>query len=136
MWWGKSSCDVGGYGGGAAAAAAARCSDLAGRCRYICVVRKSYQENDSVISTVTTKVKGFAFTNTSDMEARLWDVADYVIPPQVGIVLIPGGGTHWHPLPVLPEGLVSPQGADSFFVLTNMVITVNQSQSRCPAVSG
>uniref|UniRef100_H3D1J8 P2X purinoceptor n=1 Tax=Tetraodon nigroviridis TaxID=99883 RepID=H3D1J8_TETNG len=72
---------------------------------YICVVRKSYQESDSLISTVTTKVKGFAFTNTS--EARLWDVADYVIPPQ---------------------------GADSFFVLTNMIITANQSQSRCPAL--
>eukprot|EP00066_Takifugu_rubripes_P008519 XP_003974770.1 PREDICTED: P2X purinoceptor 4 [Takifugu rubripes] len=74
---------------------------------YICVVRKSYQENDSVISTVTTKVKGFAFTNTSDMDARLWDVADYVIPPQ---------------------------GDDSFFVLTNVVITPNQTQSRCPAL--
>lgn len=47
------------------------------------MVRKSYQESDSLISTVTTKVKGFAFTNTS--EARLWDVADYVIPPQVCI---------------------------------------------------
>lgn len=54
--------------------------------RYLCVVRKSYQDNDSVISTVTTKVKGFAFTNTSDMDARLWDVADYVIPPQVDSV--------------------------------------------------
>lgn len=55
-------------------------------CRYLCVVRKSYQDNDSVISTVTTKVKGFAFTNTSDMDARLWDVADYVIPPQVASI--------------------------------------------------
>lgn len=60
-------------------------------CRYICVVRKAYQERDSVISTVTTKVKGFAFTNTSDMDARLWDVADYVIPPQVCIVATPEG---------------------------------------------
>lgn len=51
--------------------------------RYICVVRKSYQENDSVVSAVTTKVKGFAFTNTSDLDARVWDVVDYVIPPQV-----------------------------------------------------
>lgn len=54
------------------------------RCyRYVCVVQKAYQETDSVISTVTTKVKGFAYTNTSDMEPRFWDVADYVIPPQV-----------------------------------------------------
>lgn len=67
------------------------CRHLPGRCRYICVVRKSYQESDSVISTVTTKVKGFAFTNTSDIGDRLWDVADYVIPPQVCIILIPEG---------------------------------------------
>lgn len=98
-------------------------------CRYICLVRKSYQENDSVISTITTKVKGFAFTNTSDMDARLWDVADYVIPPQVGIILFCS-------LLMTPnDNLMFPQGADSFFVLTNMVITANQTQSRCPAVS-
>lgn len=47
------------------------------------MVQKSYQENDSVVGTVTTKVKGFAFTNTSYMDPRFWDVADYVIPPQV-----------------------------------------------------
>ncbi|XP_042337731.1 P2X purinoceptor 4-like, partial [Plectropomus leopardus] len=72
---------------------------------YVCVVQKAYQDTDSVISSVTTKVKGFAFTNTSDMEPRFWDVADYVIPSQ---------------------------GDNSFFVLTNMVITPRQTQSRCP----
>uniref|UniRef100_A0A671XM79 P2X purinoceptor n=1 Tax=Sparus aurata TaxID=8175 RepID=A0A671XM79_SPAAU len=50
---------------------------------YVCVVQKAYQETDSVLSTVTTKVKGFAFTNTSDADPRFWDVADYVVPPQV-----------------------------------------------------
>ncbi|KAM9391527.1 P2X purinoceptor 4b [Pholidichthys leucotaenia] len=72
---------------------------------YVCVVQKGYQETDSVISMVTTKVKGFALTNTSDMDPRFWDVADFVIPPQ---------------------------GDHSFFVLTNMVITPNQIQSHCP----
>ncbi|XP_040897872.1 P2X purinoceptor 4b [Toxotes jaculatrix] len=72
---------------------------------YVCVVQKAYQETDSVISSVTTKVKGFAFTNTSDTDPRFWDVADYVIPPQ---------------------------GDHSFFVMTNMVVTPNQTQSRCP----
>uniref|UniRef100_A0A3P8RU35 P2X purinoceptor n=1 Tax=Amphiprion percula TaxID=161767 RepID=A0A3P8RU35_AMPPE len=72
---------------------------------YVCVVQKAYQDTDSVISTVTTKVKGFAFTNTSDMGPHLWDVAEYVIPPQ---------------------------GDHSFFVLTNMVVTPEQTQSRCP----
>ncbi|KAM7018312.1 P2X purinoceptor 4a-like [Tautogolabrus adspersus] len=71
---------------------------------YVLMVQKAYQQTDTVMSTVTTKVKGFAFTNTSDMDPHFWDVADYVIPPQ---------------------------GGDSFFVLTNMVITPNQTQSRC-----
>uniref|UniRef100_A0A673WVK3 P2X purinoceptor n=1 Tax=Salmo trutta TaxID=8032 RepID=A0A673WVK3_SALTR len=72
---------------------------------YVCVVQKSYQETDSVISSVTTKVKGTGFTNTSDLGARVWDVADYNIPPQ---------------------------GDSSFFVLTNMIVTPNQTQSTCP----
>ncbi|XP_010738530.2 P2X purinoceptor 4b [Larimichthys crocea] len=72
---------------------------------YVCVVQKAYQETDSVLSSVTTKVKGFAYTNTSDMDPRFWDVADYVIPPK---------------------------GDNSFFVLTNLVVTPDQTQSRCP----
>uniref|UniRef100_A0A3P8X7F4 Purinergic receptor n=1 Tax=Esox lucius TaxID=8010 RepID=A0A3P8X7F4_ESOLU len=50
---------------------------------YVCVVQKSYQVNDSVISTVTTKVKGTGFTNISGLGAHVWDVADYNIPPEV-----------------------------------------------------
>jgi hypothetical protein len=38
---------------------------------------------DSVVSSVTTKVKGVAVTNTSKLGFRIWDVADYVIPAQV-----------------------------------------------------
>ncbi|XP_029296566.1 P2X purinoceptor 4b [Cottoperca gobio] len=72
---------------------------------YVCVVQKSYQEKESVVSTVTTKVKGFAFTNTSTGNWKFWDVADYVIPPQ---------------------------GETSLFVLTNMVVTPHQTQTRCP----
>uniref|UniRef100_A0A3Q1IFY9 P2X purinoceptor n=1 Tax=Anabas testudineus TaxID=64144 RepID=A0A3Q1IFY9_ANATE len=72
---------------------------------YVCVMQKAYQERDPVISSVTTKVKGFAYTNTSYMEPRFWDVADYVIPPQ---------------------------GENSFFVLTNVIMTPKQIQSRCP----
>lgn len=51
--------------------------------RYVCVLKRGYQDTDSVISSVTTKVKGIALTNTSDLGLRVWDVADYVIPPQV-----------------------------------------------------
>uniref|UniRef100_A0AAY5EHQ1 P2X purinoceptor n=1 Tax=Electrophorus electricus TaxID=8005 RepID=A0AAY5EHQ1_ELEEL len=50
---------------------------------YVCVLKKGYQDTDTVISSVTTKVKGIALTNTSDLGLRIWDVADYVIPPQV-----------------------------------------------------
>ncbi|KAI1882438.1 hypothetical protein AGOR_G00250710 [Albula goreensis] len=49
---------------------------------YVCVWKKGYQDTDSVISSVTTKVKGIALTNTSELGVRVWDVADYVIPPQ------------------------------------------------------
>ncbi|KAG7239963.1 hypothetical protein INR49_028125 [Caranx melampygus] len=73
--------------------------------RYVCVVQKAYQDTDSVISSVSTKVKGFALTNTSDTDPRLWDVTDFVIPPQ---------------------------GDNSFFVMTNMIITPEQTQTRCP----
>lgn len=50
------------------------------------MVKKGYQDTDtSLQSSVITKLKGVAFTNTSELGERLWDVADYVIPPQVGI---------------------------------------------------
>lgn len=60
------------------------------------MVKKGYQDTDtSLQSSVITKLKGVAFTNTSELGERLWDVADYVIPPQVGItplwVLISSG---------------------------------------------
>ncbi|KAJ8286449.1 hypothetical protein GJAV_G00039370 [Gymnothorax javanicus] len=76
---------------------------------YVCVLKRGYQDTDSVISSVTTKVKGIALTNTSDLGLRVWDVADYVIPPQE---------------------------ESSFFVLTNMIVTPNQTQSRCPENPG
>lgn len=54
--------------------------------RWVFVVKKGYQDTDtSLQSSVITKLKGVAFTNTSELGERLWDVADYVIPPQVGI---------------------------------------------------
>ncbi|NWQ78979.1 P2RX5 protein, partial [Columbina picui] len=53
---------------------------------WVFVVKKGYQDTDtSLQSSVITKLKGVAFTNTSELGERLWDVADYVIPPQVGI---------------------------------------------------
>ncbi|KAG7476760.1 hypothetical protein MATL_G00086280 [Megalops atlanticus] len=74
---------------------------------YVYVLKRGYQDTDSVLSSVTTKVKGIALTNSSDLGLRIWDVADYVIPPQED---------------------------SSFFVLTNLIITPNQTQTRCPEV--
>lgn len=36
-----------------------------------------------MISSVSTKVKGNILTNSSAEGAHVWDVAEYVIPPQV-----------------------------------------------------
>uniref|UniRef100_A0ABM5F2P9 P2X purinoceptor n=1 Tax=Pogona vitticeps TaxID=103695 RepID=A0ABM5F2P9_9SAUR len=72
---------------------------------WVFVWQKGYQETDSVVSSVTTKVKGIALTNTSKLGLRIWDVADYVVPPQ---------------------------GENSVFIMTNMIITLNQTQGRCP----
>ncbi|XP_062448217.1 P2X purinoceptor 5 isoform X1 [Rhea pennata] len=73
---------------------------------WVFVVKKGYQDTDtSLQSSVITKLKGVAFTNTSELGERLWDVADYVIPPQ---------------------------GENVFFVMTNLIVTPNQKQATCP----
>ncbi|CAH2295857.1 P2X purinoceptor 4 [Pelobates cultripes] len=72
---------------------------------WVFVWEKGYQEFDTVVSSVTSKVKGVAVTNTSALGTRIWDVADYVIPPQE---------------------------ENAFFVMTNLIITQNQTQGHCP----
>ncbi|GFO41280.1 P2x purinoceptor [Plakobranchus ocellatus] len=75
---------------------------------YVIVYQKGYQDTSKVQSAVTTKLKGIAFSNYSDISSigeRTWDVADYVIPPQE---------------------------SNSFFVMTNVVPTLMQTQSTCP----
>ncbi|XP_058889160.1 P2X purinoceptor 4-like isoform X1 [Acipenser ruthenus] len=77
---------------------------------FICIMlvwNKEYQEHDYVVSSVTAKVKGVAVTKDSDLEGVLWDVADH-------------------------SGLS--QGKDSFFVVTNAIVTKNQKQGSCPEV--
>ena len=48
---------------------------------YVIIYKKGYQETDLVVSSVTTKVKETAMTH--DQTRPLWDVADYVVPPEV-----------------------------------------------------
>uniref|UniRef100_W5MJ33 P2X purinoceptor n=1 Tax=Lepisosteus oculatus TaxID=7918 RepID=W5MJ33_LEPOC len=74
---------------------------------WVFVWKKGYQEFDSIISSVTTKVKGIALTNASHQGLRVWDVADYVIPPQE---------------------------ETSFFVMTNLIITPNQTQGSTKCI--
>ncbi|XP_058641466.1 P2X purinoceptor 4b isoform X2 [Onychostoma macrolepis] len=74
---------------------------------YVCWIQRAYQDTDSVISSVSTKVKGNILTNSSIEGVHVWDVPEYVIPPQ---------------------------GENSFFVLTNMILTPGQTQSKCPEV--
>lgn len=108
--------------------------------RYVGVVQKAYQETDSVISSVTTKVKGFAFTNTSYMEPRFWDVVDYVMPPQVFLLIEAFKCCYYschdfdYSAACVTLVLLLYQGHNSFFVLTNMIVTPKQTQTRCPEV--
>ncbi|XP_068122284.1 P2X purinoceptor 5 [Hyperolius riggenbachi] len=72
---------------------------------WVFVVKKGYQETDtSIQSSVITKLKGVTFTNTTELGPRLWDVVDYVIPPQ---------------------------GENVFFVITNLIVTPNQKLDKC-----
>lgn len=47
------------------------------------IYEKGYQSTDIAVSSVFTKMKGVGYTNINGSE-RVWDVADYVFPPQVG----------------------------------------------------
>ncbi|XP_077021686.1 P2X purinoceptor 5 [Tamandua tetradactyla] len=77
---------------------------------WVFLMKKGYQDTDtSLQSSVITKVKGVAFTNTSELGERLWDVADYVIPPQ---------------------------GESVFFVMTNLIVTPKQRQDTCAEREG
>ncbi|MBN3296100.1 P2RX7 protein, partial [Amia calva] len=77
---------------------------------FICIMllwNKEYQETDLVVSSVTVKVKGVAQTKVPEAGQVVWDVADH-------------------------SGLS--QGKNSFFVMTNAIITKNQKQGKCPEV--
>ncbi|KAF1389627.1 hypothetical protein PFLUV_G00075430 [Perca fluviatilis] len=77
---------------------------------FICIMllwNRSYQQFDLVVSSVTTKVKGIAQTQLPGVGDEVWDVVDYSGPPQ---------------------------NKNSFFVVTNVIVTKNQKQGKCPEV--
>lgn len=49
---------------------------------WVFIYEKGYQSADTAISSIFTKMKGVGYTNVNG-EERVWDVADYVFPPQV-----------------------------------------------------
>uniref|UniRef100_T1JIG8 Uncharacterized protein n=1 Tax=Strigamia maritima TaxID=126957 RepID=T1JIG8_STRMM len=68
---------------------------------YVIIYNKGYQEFSTLQSAVTSKVKGVVST---EHLGHVWDVADYVVPPQEN---------------------------GAFFVMTNAIITPNQTQATC-----
>ena len=53
--------------------------------RWVFIYEKGYQSTDTAISSVFTKMKGVGYTSEKGHEReRVWDVADYVFPAQVG----------------------------------------------------
>ncbi|XP_023688700.1 P2X purinoceptor 1 isoform X1 [Paramormyrops kingsleyae] len=71
---------------------------------WVFIYEKGYQSTDTAISSIMTKMKGIGVTNENGT-ARIWDVADYVFPAQ---------------------------GASSFVVMTNYIMTEGQQQGTCP----
>ncbi|XP_078121454.1 P2X purinoceptor 1 isoform X2 [Sander vitreus] len=75
---------------------------------WVFIYEKGYQSTDTAVSSVFSKMKGVGYTNTEGHE-RVWDVADYVFPPQ---------------------------GDSSFVVMTNYIITEGQKMGKCPELQG
>ncbi|KAM4795925.1 P2X purinoceptor 1 [Rhinophrynus dorsalis] len=71
---------------------------------WVFLYEKGYQSVDGIISSVSVKMKGLAVTNTSYAGTEIWDVADYVFPPQ---------------------------GDSSFVVMTNFIVTPEQKMGYC-----
>ncbi|XP_039478234.1 P2X purinoceptor 5-like [Oreochromis aureus] len=72
---------------------------------WVFIVKQGYQEiDDAIQSSVITKVKGTAVTNTSESGLFVWGPEEYVIPPQ---------------------------GEDVLFVVTSFLETPNQKMGYC-----
>uniref|UniRef100_A0AAR2M252 P2X purinoceptor n=1 Tax=Pygocentrus nattereri TaxID=42514 RepID=A0AAR2M252_PYGNA len=76
---------------------------------WVFLWKKGYQEREEAIqSSVFTKLKGVAFTNSTDLGIQVWGAEDYVIPSQ---------------------------GDRVFFIVTNYLETPNQRLGFCAEVN-
>lgn len=79
---------------------------------WVLVYKKGYQEVDTGVSGTTTKVKGVAYPNITRpnprVPDRVWDASDIVIPAEEN---------------------------NAFFVMTNMIVSNNQTPGVCPESS-
>ena len=79
---------------------------------WVLVYKKGYQEVDTGVSGTTTKVKGVAYPNVTRpnlrVPDRVWDASDIVIPAEEN---------------------------NAFFVMTNMIVSNNQTPGVCPESS-
>ncbi|KAK2494585.1 hypothetical protein MC885_007330 [Smutsia gigantea] len=71
---------------------------------WVFVYEKGYQTSSGLISSVSVKLKGLAVTQLPGLGPQVWDVADYVFPAQ---------------------------GDSSFVVMTNFIMTPQQTQGYC-----
>uniref|UniRef100_A0A3P9AKF7 P2X purinoceptor n=1 Tax=Esox lucius TaxID=8010 RepID=A0A3P9AKF7_ESOLU len=77
--------------------------------RWVLIYKKGYQSREETVqSSVITKLKGVVMTNNTESGPHLWGAEDYVIPPS---------------------------GEQVFFIVTNYIETPNQRLGFCAEVS-